>query len=107
MDQVGIAIDTAVSNGANVVDLIDFKVSDTDIYYMQALNLAVMNAYQKASSIAKSLGISFNPIPRSIVESGATPMPSRLLGVREGAATTPIEAGTEQIEANVTVVFQY
>jgi uncharacterized protein YggE len=104
---VGVVIDTAVSYGANIVDLIQFEVSDTSLYYLQALNLAVADAYEKASSIADSIGLDLQPYPRRITENSAPPIPFRAINLREGAFATPIEAGTNQIEASVTVEFEY
>lgn len=107
LDQVGSAIDTAVYYGVNIVDLIEFDVSDNQGYYLQALDLAVENAFQKANTIAISLGLLSTPVPIRIIEVGALPVPTRLLGSREGAATTPIEPGSKQIEANVNIDFIY
>ncbi len=107
MDQIGLIIDTSVRNGANVVDLISFELSDTYTYYMQALNLAVINAWEKAKSIADTLGISYIPVPKQINENEAMPVPFRSISLGEGFTTTPIEAGTERIEASVTVTFVY
>jgi len=108
MNQVGAVIDTAVSNGANVVDFIDFEVSDTTDYYLEALNFALMDAYQKAKSISINLGLMMEPIPVKIDENSTSPIPySRTYAAREGAFTTPIEPGNKQIEASVTVEFIY
>lgn len=108
MNQVGAVIDTAVSNGANVVDFIDFEVSDANDYYLEALNLAVMDAYQKAKSISINLGLMVEPIPVKINENTTSPIPySRAFTAGEGAFTTPIEPGNKQIEASVTVEFVY
>lgn len=105
LDQIGFAIDTAVYNGANIIDLIEFDVSDKEGYYLQALELAVENAISKANTIAGSLGLMNPPTPFRIVEIGAVPAPTRLLGSREGAVSTPIEPGSKQIEANVNIEF--
>jgi uncharacterized protein YggE len=108
LDMVGTVIDAAVNSGANVVDFINFDVSDSNDYYLQALNLAVMNAYQKAKSISHNLRLTMNPIPVKITENTAVPVPyaqSRTLG--EIAYTTPIEPGKKEISASVTVEFIY
>ncbi len=105
IDQIGTIIDTAVRNGANVVDLISFEVSNTYEYYLQALNLAVINACDKAKSVAETLGINYMPVVKRIIENEAMPVPFRTVGLREGFVTTPIEAGNQQIEASVTVNF--
>lgn len=107
MDNVGQIIDAAVAQGANVVDLISFEVSDSDDYYMAALNMAVYNAYLKAQSITGNLGIVLDPIPKKIIENSASPAPLRNTFSREVAFVTPIEPGNLQIEASVTVEFQY
>ena len=104
---VGTIIDTAVSNGANMVNFIRFEVSNSDQYYLNALNLAIANAYTKANSISDSLGIHLYPFPRRIDEKSAPPVPYLTVGMREGAYATPIEAGTNLIEASVTVEFIY
>ncbi len=104
---VGAAIDNAVYHGANIVDLIQFEVSDNSLYYLQALNLAVADAYEKAISIADHLGIHVSPYPRKITENSTPQIPLRTINMREGAFATPIEAGTNQIEASVTIEFTY
>lgn len=105
---VGTAIDTAVANGANVIDTITFDVTDPEVYYQQALNMAVRDAIHKARNIASSLKSMFDPIPVMITENSTIPIPySRNIAMREGAFATPIEAGSNQIEASVTVEFIY
>jgi uncharacterized protein YggE len=104
---VGAAIDNAVYYGANIVDLIQFEVSDTSSFYLEALNLAVADAYEKANSIAKGLGLHFTPFPRKITENSIPQIPFRAINMREGSFATPIEVGTHQIEASVTVEFTY
>lgn len=106
-EQLGLIIDTAVHSGANVVDLVSFEVSDTYAYYLQALNLAVINAWDKAKSIAETLGLTYVPFPRRIIENETMPVPFRTIGLKEGFITTPIEAGTQRIEASVSVTFVY
>lgn len=105
LDKVGNIIDTAVSMGANVVDLISFDVSNKEYYYQQALNMAVMNAMQKAKSIAMNLGISADPVPMKITENSIPPI--QPFYRQELAATTPIMPGNINIEANVTVEFAF
>jgi uncharacterized protein YggE len=104
--QTGLVIDTAVDNGANVVDLVSFEVSKRDMYYQEALNLAIGNAIEKANSISHHLGIPVNLIPIRIVENSAPPVPL-LRNVAERAFATPIESGEQLIEAFVTAVFHY
>ncbi|ROR27240.1 hypothetical protein EDD66_107154 [Mobilisporobacter senegalensis] len=105
LDNAGFVIDTAVNNGANVVDFISFEVDDPSMFYQQALNLAIMDAMRKAKSIARQLDTPFDPIPIRIVENSSSPMPrSQQYFLRE-IASTPIEPGIKQIDAFVSVEF--
>lgn len=107
-EQLGMIIDTAVSNGANIVELIEFELSDPDAYYLDALRLALDNAYQKAYTIAESLGIEKEPLPVKITESSSLSIPPRPFIAREGSSfVTPIEPGREEIEASVIMEFAY
>lgn len=108
LDQVGTVIDTAVAAGANIVDFINFEVSNLDTYYQQALNLAVRNAIQKAKSISVSLGINVNFIPSKITEISNPPLPlSATFSSRGEMFATPVEPSDQQINATVTAEFTY
>ena len=107
LDQVGTVIDLAVANGANVVDLIEFDVSDPNQYYLLALSLAVKNAQEKAVSTADTLDTIVDSIPKSVTETSTVPIFTRNVALREGAFATPIEAGTKLIEASVTMEFVF
>ena len=104
LDAVGTIIDASVKAGANIVDLISFDISNREYYYQQALNMAIMNAIQKANSITMNLGLSASPLPVKIVENTAMPF---LPVQREFVAATPIVPGTLMVEANVTMDFLY
>lgn len=106
LENVGYIIDTAVNNGANIVDFISFEVDDPSRFYQQALNLAIMNAINNSKSIAIQLDTPFDPIPIRIVENSSAPMPrSQQYFLGESRVTTPIEPGVKQIDAFVTVEF--
>lgn len=105
LDMVGNIIDVAVNLGANVVDLISFDVANREYYYQQALNMAIMNAMQKAKSISMNLGIPADPVPIRIVENMVAPIQPYFR--QELAATTPIMPGNIKIEASVTVDFAF
>lgn len=108
MDQLGLIIDTAVASGANIVELIEFEVADSSSYYLEALRLALDNAFQKAYTIADSLGIQRDPVPVKITESSSLSLPPRPFVAREGGVfVTPIEPGSEQIEASVIIDFRF
>jgi uncharacterized protein YggE len=91
--------------GANVVESISFELSDPQLYYQRALNLAVENAIQKAKSITANLHIRLTPVPIRIIEGSTLPVPMQQL--QREAAATPIMPGELRIGAFVTADFQY
>lgn len=105
IDEAGMIIDTAVNMGANIVESVSFELSDPDMYYQHALNLAVDQAMEKAQSISSNIHIRLNPIPIRIVEDSAAPIP--MLGFQRADTATPIIPGELRIEASVTADFAY
>lgn len=109
ISQVGTVIDTAVQNGANRVSSIKFQIENADIYYQQALSLALQNAQMKAITIAKTMQLTLHPQPIEIVEESTE---NRLLYKTSATqeqimASTPIEQGQLTILATVRVKYQY
>ena len=99
----GAVIDAAVSAGANQVFGPSLTRSDQTALYRQALRAAVANARAKAQSIAGASKVRLGRV-LSVTEASAGPPPTPL--AREKiAAETPIEPGTQLIEATVTVEF--
>lgn len=105
IEQIGNLIDIAVNMGANIVESISLELSDPELYYQQALNLAIDNAIEKAKSITTNLNIKLNPVPVRIVEGTASPIPMQQF--QREAVTTPIVPGELTIEALVTTDFIY
>jgi uncharacterized protein len=108
VDKTGLIIDTAVKNGANEVMNIQFSVAEPQVYYNQALSLAVMDSFKKARTIAKTLGTSNLPYPISIKEETQKTAPGPYLVAsfeKVGSSGTPIEPGTLEIKASVTATY--
>lgn len=101
LDRLGEIIDLAINQGANEVVSVTFSVDDPENFYEEALTLALRNAESKAEVMAQELGVSLNPIPTKIteVDSGGN-------GVKLFAAATPVEPGTQRIEASVKVDYK-
>lgn len=104
VSQVGAIIDTAVEMGANVVESISFELSNPQLYYQRALNLAINNAIQKAKSIADNLHIKLFSIPTHIVENSASPAPVQEF---QRQVATTILPGELNVEAFITANFLY
>ncbi|MCY6483327.1 SIMPL domain-containing protein [Clostridium aestuarii] len=111
LDMVGEVIDTAVENGANVIDKIVFTISNPELYYRKALKVAVENAIKKSMDIARTMKVAIDKIPIKIKEQD---YPETLKleysaydGVATTAKTTPIQAKELEIRAKVEVIFGY
>lgn len=104
LGSLGRAIDAAVAAGGNQVYGPGFLSSDQDAGYRRALQAAVADARVKAQTLATASGVSLGTI-RTIVESGATSVPLPMAAAGRDAAATPIEPGTQTVEANVSVTF--
>ncbi|MEJ8546018.1 SIMPL domain-containing protein [Brevibacillus borstelensis] len=108
IEQTGLVVDTAVENGANTVSSIQFTVRDPEYYYNQALVMAVKDSQQKAATIARTLGVRYNPIPHQVQEMTSAPEPvtSRAEAFL-ARATTPIQPGEIKIRASVHTEFSF
>ncbi|WP_181833213.1 SIMPL domain-containing protein [Bacillus taeanensis] len=112
LSRVGEIIDAAAQNGANVINQVEFEVSDRNYYYQEALKQASLNARKKAETIANSLGLTINRIPLWVVEESVqfeTPRyPTPVLYAAAPAeAATPIQEGDIKITASVQAMFEY
>ena len=102
LDRAGKVVDAAVGAGANGVSGPSLDVSDQSSLYRDALRKAVDDAKLKAQSLADAAGISLGAV-QSIAEGGsASPLP---IAEKLSAAGAPIEAGTQEIQASVTVTY--
>lgn len=105
---VGVVIDTAVENGANRISSIQFKIDNGDVYYQQALSLALHNAQMKANTIAQTMQLSVHPQAIEIVEENEnSPVLYKSMAMADSSMVTPIEQGQLTISAAVRVTFQY
>jgi uncharacterized protein len=106
LDRAGGLVDAAVAAGANGVYGPSLDRSDADELANRALADAVGDARRKAEALAEAAGGSLGRVI-SVSEAGASapPMP---YAARESAlaADVPIEPGTQEIQASVTVVFE-
>ncbi|AIE60691.1 SIMPL domain-containing protein [Bacillus methanolicus] len=109
VDQTGRLVDSAVRNGSNTVNNIDFSVSNPLLYYNKALAVAVQNTMIKAQTIAGSLGVTLIKTPRQVIEESQAPKPIPFLSTAmvKGISTIPIETGKLTISAVVRAEYQY
>ena len=100
-------IDAAVEAGANTVDGPTLTLSNQAALYSQALQKALENARAKARALAEAGSFSVGPVS-SITEQSAEspPVMFKAATAAGDAGRTPIEPGTQDVTADVTVVFE-
>jgi uncharacterized protein YggE len=100
----GRLIDAAVGAGANTVDGPTLGVSIQGRLYRQALQGAVADARAKAQALAKAGGFR---VGRVLQVSEQSTQPPVVFAAPAGAkaAPTPVEAGTQDVTADVQVAF--
>ncbi len=105
VSKAGGLIDAAVDAGANQVYGPSLSAGDQSAQYRQALKAAVENARASAQALASASGLSLGRVT-AIVEGGGapTPLPFAADKAMENSAT-PVEPGTQQVTASVTVTF--
>lgn len=100
----GALVDAAVGAGANNVDGPNLDTADKSSLYGDALKKAVADAQVKAQAIAEGAGLTLGNLVK--VREGGNPTPVMPYATAARAeAGPPIEAGTQQIQASVTVTY--
>jgi uncharacterized protein YggE len=105
--RAGAVIDAAVAAGANQVYGPSLSRGDQTALYRQALKTAVDNARATAQALAAAAGLSLGRVT-AIVEGGGGPQPLPFAGAAADKAmesSTPIEPGTQEVTATVSVTF--
>ena len=106
LTQVGKVIDAAASSGANRVQSLQFTLKNKEAVEAQALSEAAISARKKAETIATALGLRIVRI-LSVSESSPVVVPLREVAyARAGATSTPIEAGTIEVRASISLTLE-
>ena len=99
----GKIIDGVIRAGANLVGGPSLTRSDQQALSRRALRAAIADAHARAGAIAAAAHVTLGRA-RSVTEAGSGPIESTPMASKS-SATTPVEAGTVQTEADVTVTF--
>jgi hypothetical protein len=102
--KAGPVVDAAVNAGANGVFGPSLSRSDSDSLYRDALKDAVADAGEKAKALAAASGLTLGAV-QVIVEGGQASPPVPFAAKDAVSAGTPIEPGTQEIGASVTVTY--
>jgi uncharacterized protein YggE len=102
LGSAGKIVDAAVGAGANGVSGPNLDVSDQSTLYRDALHKAVDDAKLKAQSLADAAGLSLGGAVAISEGGSSSPIP---ITDKMSAVGAPIEAGTQEIQASVTVTY--
>ncbi|MFY9557861.1 MAG: SIMPL domain-containing protein [Blastocatellia bacterium] len=111
LEQVGKVIDIATGSGANNIQSLRFTLKDEAAARTQALREASTKARSKAEAIASALGLRIQRIVR-VEEGGLSVRPvmeyaaADTAMLRQSTAPTPIESGSIEIRATVTLTVE-
>jgi uncharacterized protein YggE len=100
----GALVDAAVRAGANNVDGPNLDTADKSSLYSAALKKAISDAKMKAQAIAEGAGLTLGSLVK-VEEGGSSAQPVPMYAQDKPLAAVPIEAGTQQIQASVTVTY--
>ena len=113
LSDAGKIIDTAIKNGANKADDLDFMIENKEKYSGELLKKASVQAKQKAFATAESLGLcikGINRVSTSFSDETVSPYYRGTFSAMEmktasDGASPPIEAGEVKLNATVSVDF--
>lgn len=112
LDDIGDILDIAVDNGANSIYGIRFSNSNTETYYLEALEKSILDATKKANVISNAIGYELGDIISVTEQPSFYSYEFQDRGVALSAdastGTVPVIAPTDlTISASVNLVFGY
>ena len=102
----GALVDAAVGAGANTIDGPTLDVSGRAALYRDALERAVGDARAKAEALAHAGGFTLGAISSVAEDTAPQPVWDAAAPSAARAAATPVEPGTQDVTADVTVSFE-
>lgn len=109
ISKIGDVLSAVVNAGANSIYNIFFFVDNPAPQESAARKLAVQDAHDKAAELATAAGMTLGPV--LAITEGATQVPQPVFAAKGGgmaaaAQAAPIQAGTSEITADVTITYQ-
>ncbi len=107
LDKVGDVVDVATAKGATDVSGVSFELADPDAAMNQARAAAVAAARASADAMARAGNVSLGAVVAMTDVNVATPYPMMMAAGKavDGSIATPVQPGTQDVTAQVTVVF--
>jgi len=103
--KAGAVVQAAVGAGANQVSGPSLTKADSDKLYDNALRAAVADARSRAEVLADAAGVKVGAVISIEGGSSSSPGPIAYDTATASAEQAPIQAGKQDVEANVTVTF--
>ncbi|WP_026893776.1 SIMPL domain-containing protein [Clostridiisalibacter paucivorans] len=109
IDKVGKIIDAVSNIGSNYIRNIRFGIEKEEDYYIDALQLAIKNAEEKAKAMGQTIGVEVNK-PYKVIEDSRMNYSVRnyamdtVMKVKEN---TPVSSGQLEINASVNIIYKY
>ena len=100
---IGRVIDSSIQAGANRVQGLSFGLKDDQPLRLQALKMATSQAKARADAMASGIGLRTGAAVAIQEGSAVNIQPLRLGGVAASDATTPVETGSVNVRATVTL----
>jgi uncharacterized protein len=104
--QAGAAIDAAMQAGANQIHRLQFSLKDEAGIRAQALREAAVKARSKAEALAAGLNLRITRLLQVAETEPQVVHPVRELAMARADVATPIEPGTVEVRANVTLTVE-
>jgi uncharacterized protein len=102
--RAGSILDSAVAAGATETSGPSFDRGDREALYRSALKVAFADARAKAATLAGEAGASLGRVVR-IEESPAATGPIPMYATTLERSPTPVEPGTQEVQATISVTF--
>jgi uncharacterized protein len=109
LTRISAVLDAATHAGANQVQGIRFTLKDEEQVRMQALRAAAQRARAEAEVLASALNLRIDRVLQAEEAGGAVPVfqpAPRMMAAAAPAAATPVEAGTLDVNAAVTLTVE-
>jgi uncharacterized protein len=104
LERAGAILDIAARSGANQTSGPSMSASNRAELESKALAAAVRNARAKADALAEAAGVGLGQVTAIVENSAGVPVPYAA-EARTLDKAVPIEPGTEEIQASVTITF--
>ncbi len=105
LDKLGDVLSTSVSVGANSIWGVSFEIGDPKPLQAQARDQAVADAMSKARRLAEVAGARLGPLLRLEEDGDSRPSREGMLRASVAKLGVPMEAGTMEVTASVTLEF--